>query len=160
MVIVDYGDLLRPINAQREKRNELESIYEELRAIAQIYECPVWTASQTNRSGLNAEVITMESISEAFNKCFVSDFIFSLSRTIEDKNTNEGRIFIAKNRNGPDGLVYPIFMDTASVKIKVMSSSGTTPSQVIQNTSKQQAQSLKDKYKEFRSGSRNNKKEG
>ena len=28
---------------------------------------------------------TMESISEAFNKCFVSDFIFSISRTIKDK---------------------------------------------------------------------------
>jgi len=150
MVIVDYGDLLRPINAQREKRNELESIYEELRAIAQIYECPVWTASQTNRSGLNAEVITMESISEAFNKCFVSDFIFSLSRTVEDKNTNEGRIFIAKNRNGPDGIVYPIFMDTANVKIKVMASTGITPNDAIAKTSKQQAESLKDKYRQFR----------
>ena len=150
MVIVDYGDLLRPINAQREKRNELESIYEELRAIAQIHECPVWTASQTNRSGLNAEVITMESISEAFNKCFVSDFIFSLSRTVEDKNTNEGRIFIAKNRNGPDGIVYPIFMDTSNVKIKVMANSGVSPNSAISQTSKQQAQSLKDKYKQFR----------
>ncbi len=150
MVIVDYGDLLRPISVQREKRNELESIYEELRAIAQVYGCPVWTASQTNRSGLNAEVITMESISEAFNKCFVSDFIFSLSRTIEDKNTNEGRIFIAKNRNGPDGIVYPIFMDTSNVKIKVLSNVGVTPNQVISKSSKEQAQTLKDKYKKFR----------
>ena len=58
----------------------------------------------------------MESISEAF-KCFVADFIFTVSRTIEDKNNNQGRIFVAKNRNGPDGLVYPIFMDTSNVKI-------------------------------------------
>lgn len=150
MVIVDYADLLRPVSAQREKRNELESIYEELRGISQIYGCPVWTASQTNRSGLNAEVITMEAISEAYNKCFVADFIFSLSRTIEDKNANEGRIFIAKNRNGPDGLVYPIFMDTANVKIKVMGSSGSTPGQIMTQTTKQQAQSLKEKYKSFR----------
>ena len=96
----------------------------------------------------------MESISEAFNKCFVADFIFSLSRTIEDKNTNEGRFFIAKNRNGPDGIVYPIFMDTSNVKIKVMSGNGTTPSQVVQNSSKQQAISLKQRYKEFRTGSK------
>ena len=150
MVIVDYADLLRPVSAQREKRNELESIYEELRGISQIYGCPVWTASQTNRSGLNAEVITMEAISEAYNKCFVADFIFSLSRTIEDKNANEGRIFIAKNRNGPDGLVYPIFMDTANVKIKVMGNSGSTPGQIMTQTTKQQAQTLKDKYKSFR----------
>jgi DNA-directed RNA polymerase subunit L len=150
MIIVDYGDLLRPVTVQREKRNELESIYEELRAIAQIYECPVWTASQTNRSGLNAEVITMESISEAFNKCFVADFIFSLSRTIEDKNANEGRFFIAKNRNGPDGIVYPIFMDTTNVKIKVVAGSGMTPNQAVSKSSKEQAQSLKDRYKAFR----------
>lgn len=120
MIIVDYGDLLKPVGNYREKRNELESIYEGLRSLAQEFECPVWTASQTNRSGLNAEVITMESISEAFSKCFVADMIFSVSRTIEDKNTNQGRIYVAKNRNGPDGLVFPIFMDTSKVKIKVL----------------------------------------
>jgi replicative DNA helicase len=120
MVIVDYGDLLRPVVIRKEKRNELESIYEELRAISTEFECPVWTASQTNRSGLSAEVITMEQISEAFNKCFVADFIFSVSRTIEDKQNNKGKIFIAKNRNGPDGIVYEIFMDTSSVNIKIL----------------------------------------
>jgi hypothetical protein len=62
----------------------------------------------------------MQSISEAFNKCFVADFIFSVSRTTEDKQTNGGRIYIAKNRNGPDGLVYSIFMDTSNVDIKVI----------------------------------------
>ena len=157
MVIVDYADLLKPVSAQREKRNELESIYEELRGLSQIYGCPIWTASQTNRSGLNAEVITMEAISEAYNKCFVADFIFSLSRTIEDKNTNEGRIFIAKNRNGPDGIVYPIFMDTANVKIKVMGTGGSTPGQIVAQSTKQQAQTLKEKYKNFRTTGKGNK---
>jgi hypothetical protein len=64
----------------------------------------------------------MEQISEAFNKCFVADFIFSVSRTIEDKQNNQGKIFIAKNRNGPDGMIYDIFMDTSNVNIKIMSS--------------------------------------
>ncbi len=124
MIIVDYGDLLRPNIIRKEKRIELETIYEDLRALAQENKCPCYTASQTNRGGLNAEVITMESISEAFNKCFVADFIFSISRTVEDKGANGGRIFIAKNRNGPDGLIYPIFMNTANVKIKVLPSTG------------------------------------
>ncbi len=150
MVIIDYGDLIRPITAQREKRNELESIYEEMRAIAQIYGCPVWTASQTNRSGLNAEVITMESISEAFNKCFVADFIFTISRTIKDKNTNEGRIFVAKNRNGPDGLVFPIFMDTANVKIKVLQQSTESATEIMEKATKRQEDELKKKYKNYK----------
>jgi replicative DNA helicase len=150
MVIVDYGDLIKPSKAEKEKRNELESIYEELRAIAQIFECPVYTASQTNRSGLNAEVVTMESIAEAFNKCFVADFIFSLSRTVNDKNANTGRFFIAKNRNGPDGLVFPIHMNTGNVSISVLEQSQETVEQMAANSMQAQEKSLKDKYRQFK----------
>ena len=149
MVIVDYGDLLRPTTIRKEKRIELECIYEELRGMAQELDCPIWTASQTNRSGLNADVITMESISEAFNKCFVSDFIFTLSRTIEDKNTNSGRMFVAKNRNGPDGLIYPIFMDTSNVCIKVLQQTEETDN-IMQKSSKGTLEDLREKYKNFR----------
>jgi len=148
MIIVDYGDLLRPVRYLKEKRNELESIYEELRAIAAEYECPVWTASQTNRSGLNAEVITMESISEAFNKCFVADFIFTISRTIEDKIANSGRMLIAKNRNGPDGLVFPLFMDTSNVCIKVLEPSEEDA--LVEVSAKKQKENLVEKYKKFK----------
>jgi replicative DNA helicase len=148
MVIVDYGDLLRPVRYLKEKRNELESIYEELRGMAAEYQCPVWTASQTNRSGLNAEVITMESISEAFNKCFVADFIFSISRTIEDKAANSGRLFIAKNRNGPDGLVFPLFMDTSNVCIKVLEPS--EEGELVEVSAKKQKENLVEKYKKFK----------
>ena len=151
MIIVDYADLLRPVTAQREKRNELESIYEELRGLAQEYKCPVWTASQTNRSGLNAEVITMESISEAFNKCFVSDFIFSISRTTDDKLTNTGRVFIAKNRNGPDGIIYPLFMDTSTVSMKILEPTEETEVEVSPQAQKQK---LAERYKKFKDGNR------
>jgi hypothetical protein len=132
----------------------LESIYEELRAISTEFQCPVWTASQTNRSGLNAEVITMEQISEAFNKCFVADFIFSVSRTIEDKQNNQGKIFIAKNRNGPDGMIYDIFMDPSSAKIKIMPKSavpsGPVPLNPVALSASMQKDLLQNKYEKFR----------
>ena len=148
MIIVDYADLLRPVKATKEKRHDLENTYEELRAIAQIYKCPLWTASQTNRSGLNAEIITMEAISEAFNKCFVADFIFSLSRTVQDKQANKGRIFVAKNRNGPDGLVFPTFVDWSNVNIKVLSRDDRdSVANVIKDSDQNTLQYLKDRYK-------------
>ena len=159
MVIVDYADLLKPVQTRKEKREELGSIYEELRALSTEFQCPVWTASQTNRSGLSAEVITMEQISEAFNKCFVADFIFSVSRTIEDKQNNQGKIFIAKNRNGPDGMVYNIFMDTSNVNIRVLpkiqnQSSNTAGNSVVTApvalSAKQQQEYLKAKYTKLR----------
>ena len=151
MIIVDYADLLKPVKTQGEKRHELEGIYEELRGIAQHEKCSVVTASQTNRTGLNAEVITMESISEAFSKCFVADFIFSLSRTPQDKQANTGRVFIAKNRNGPDGLVFPIFADWSNVSMKILdrtdnAGNGDTPAA----SSKSNLEYLKNKYAQAR----------
>jgi hypothetical protein len=152
VIIVDYADLLRPTSGLREKRHELETIYEQLRGLAQEFQCCLWTASQTNRSGLNAEVITMESISEAFNKCFVADFIFSISRTAEDKLAKTGRIFVAKNRNGPDGQIFPIFMSTNNITIKVLPSTGETIGEVEKDAKKRQEQKLVKLYK------KNNKK--
>jgi len=150
IIMVDYADLLRPISTLKEKRHELETIYEQLRCLAQENKCCVWTASQTNRSGLNAEVITMESISEAFNKCFVADFIFSISRTAEDKLNNEGRIFIAKNRNGVDGLVYPIHMNTSNITIKVHPSTGETIGEIKLEAKKRQEKKMKNTYAKWR----------
>ena len=139
MIIVDYADLLRSVTHYKEKRNELESIYEGLRGIAQEFSCPIWTASQANRSALD----------EAFNKCFVADFICSISRTRRDKNANTARMFIAKNRNGPDGFVFPMFMDTCTVSIKVLEQ--VDDSFIPHSTSPQDmANSLKEKYKSFR----------
>lgn len=157
LIIVDYADLLRPVQIRKEKRAELESIYEELRGVSSEFNCPVWTASQTNRSGLNAEVVTMEQISEAFNKCFVSDFICTISRTIEDKQNNRAKMFIAKNRNGPDGIVYDLFMDTSCVNIKMLPRAivpaGAAPqiaSSPVANGPKEQKEILKNKYDKFR----------
>ena len=153
LIIVDYADLLRPVVVRKEKRDELGSIYEELRGISTEFKCPIWTASQTNRSGLNAEVITMEQISEAFNKCFVADFIFSVSRTIEDKQNNQGKMFIAKNRNGPDGMIFDLFMDPGSAKIRVMSKApagGVVPLNPVSLTPGMQKDLLQNKYDKFR----------
>jgi replicative DNA helicase len=149
MIIVDYADLLRTLSARQEKREELESIYEDLRAIMQEHNCVGWTASQTNRTGLNQEIITMQAISEAFNKCFIADFIFSVSRTSEDKQTNGGRIYIAKNRNGADGIVYSIFMDTANVDIKVVGKYENEAHSSPSLSNEEQVKFMLDKYKKL-----------
>ena len=96
----------------------------------------------------------MEQISEAFNKCFVADFIMSVSRTIEDKQNNTGKIFIAKNRNGPDGMIYDIFMDTSNVNISVLpkstSSSNSVATAPVVLTAPMQRNLLQNKYQKFK----------
>ena len=154
LVIVDYADLLKPTPTgfkSQELRHSLGNTYEELRAIAQVWDIPVWTASQTNRSGLNAEVITMEAISEAFSKCFVADFICSISRTIDDKAANQGRMFIAKNRNGVDGVIFPMEIDTSRVHLEVLPpDEGATIDSVVTKTKQEQESHLRAKYKNYK----------
>jgi replicative DNA helicase len=154
MIIVDYADLLKPTATgfkSQELRHSLGNTYEELRGIAQTWDIPVWTASQTNRSGLNAEVITMEAISEAFNKCFVADFICSISRTMEDKTENKGRMFVAKNRNGIDGIVFPMEIDTAKVHLRVNApDEDSSIDAVVMKTKAEQDEHLRQKYKKFK----------
>jgi hypothetical protein len=87
----------------------------------------------------------MESISEAFSKCFVADFIFSISRTVDDKVANTGRLFIAKNRNGPDVIVFPLFMATSTVSIKVLEQSEEEENVEVNAT--KYKQTLAEKYK-------------
>ena len=163
MIIVDYADLLKPTASgfkTQELRHSLGNTYEELRGIGQVWDIPVWTASQTNRSGLNAEVITMEAISEAFSKCFVADFICSISRTIEDKTENKGRMFVAKNRNGVDGIVYPMEIDTAKVHLRVLPpDEHSTIDAVVMKTKQEQDEHLRQKYKQFKDarGAKENK---
>ena len=149
MIIVDYADLLKPTGDSRlEKRHQLEGIYEDLRAVAQEFNCPLWTASQTNRTALNAEIITIESISEALNKCFVADFIASVSRTMQDRENNTGRIIVNKNRNGADGVLYDLFMDTSNVQIKVLDH-GMSIEDTQQEILKREKEKLKQKFKKF-----------
>ena len=59
-------------------------------------------------------------------------------------------MFIAKNRNGPDGLVYPLFMDTSNVTIKVLEPTSEGVDEIKDNAIKKQAQELREKYKKFR----------
>ena len=92
----------------------------------------------------------MESISEAFNKCFVADFICSISRTIEDKTENKGRMFVAKNRNGIDGIVYPMEIDTSKVHLRVLPpGEDSSIDAVVMKTKQEQDEHLRKKYRKY-----------
>ena len=56
--------------------------------------------------------------------------------------------------NGPDGIVFPIFMDTSNVSIKVLPQmSEETLNETNALSSKEQSKVLYDKYRKFKKGS-------
>ena len=55
---------------------------------------------------------------------------------------------MAKNRNGPDGLVFPTFVDWSNVNIKVLSRDDKdSVANVIKDSDQNTLQYLKDRYK-------------
>lgn len=111
LIIVDYGDLMRPTERGDARYQDLGIIYEDLRGLAGEYKVPLWTASQSQRSSLNDDVIEADKIAESFNKIMTADFILSISRKLSDKVSNTARGHIIKNRFGPDGITMPAFVD-------------------------------------------------
>ena len=107
LIIVDYGDLLKAPRYFKDKRLELGNIYEELRGMSGDFNIPVWTASQSNRSGAETDVIVGEQISEDYSKIMIGDFIMSVSRKELDNESKTARIFIIKNRFGVDKIRFP-----------------------------------------------------
>jgi len=119
LVIIDYGDLLRSNQKAEARYLELSAIYEEIRSVAGELFIPCWTASQTQRSSIQEEVIQADKIAESYGKIMVADFVASLSRTLNDKQTNTARVHIIKNRLGPDGMTFPARMDVLKGVIDV-----------------------------------------
>lgn len=119
IIVIDYADLLRPSRTYGEKRHELEGTYEELRGLAQEFQAQIVTADQTNRAGLNEEIVSIDKIGEAYSKATVCDLIMTISRRREDKVSHLGRLYIAKSRLGPDGMVYPFMLNGATVKMQI-----------------------------------------
>src|SRR5258708_1863090 len=145
VVIVDYADLLRGTRGYGEKRFELEGVYEELRALAQELNAVLITADQTNRSGMEMELVTIAQIGEAYLKATVCDLILTISRRMEDKQTNCGRLFVAKSRLGPDGMVFPFLLNTSTVKVRILDQ-GEDPIALFMQNNQNMHKTLVDRY--------------
>ena len=147
LVLVDYADILKGIGS--EKRHVLENIYEDLRGLAGELDCPIWTASQANRSSLEEEVIDATKVAEAYSKVMIADFVVSVSRKVEDKIANTGRFHVIKNRFGPDGITFPSSINTNIGKIDVYESNtqdGQTTQGKMDNSQEYLRKTLANKY--------------
>jgi len=124
LLVIDYADIMRSTRTYDSLRHELKLVYEELRNLAMEMNIPIWTASQANRDSAKSDVVGLENMSEAYGKAMVADVVVSLSRKPMEKSTGAGRLFVAKNRAGRDGLMFPIRIDTSMSKIEVLEDVG------------------------------------
>jgi replicative DNA helicase len=152
LVIVDYADLLLSHSNKTDSTYaEQGGVYIDLRGMSGELGIPIWTASQTNRSAIDSEVIEADKIADSYAKVMNADFIMSLSRKAKDKLNNTARVHIMKNRFGQDGITFPAKMDTTHGTLDVYTA--TSPDGMIAtkesaNGAEMERQLLHKKYME------------
>ena len=152
IIIIDYADLIKG-NSRRERHEELEEIMESLRGLGGEYECPIFTASQINRSGADDDIITGTKIAGSFSKLMTADFVVSLSRKIEDKLAGTGRWHVIKNRFGPDGMTLPSKANMSTGVIQIYNDNSIDGKQTQKDMNKGESlvrKNLLQKYNELK----------
>ena len=158
LIIIDYADLLLSHSNKTDSTYaEQGGVYIDLRGMSGELGIPIWTASQTNRSAIDSEVIEADKIADSYAKVMNADFIMSLSRKAKDKLNNTARVHIMKNRFGQDGITFPTKMDTNTGTIEVYaatSSEGIIASKESANGAEMERQMLHKKYVDTMPGSK------
>ena len=149
VIVIDYADIMKSSRKFDSLRHELKLVYEELRNLAMELNIPVWTASQANREASNSDVVGLENMSEAYGKAMVADVVLSISRKSNEKSTGAGRIFVAKNRAGRDGMLYPMRIDTSMSKFQLIDTNEMSVDDVIKADGSSMKKLLKQKWEEI-----------
>jgi replicative DNA helicase len=101
VIFVDYLNICASSRIKKGKENSYEyvkAIAEEIRGLAIEYNLPIFTATQTNRSGYGNTDVDLENTSESFGLPATCDFMFALISTDELDELNQILVKQLKNR--------------------------------------------------------------
>ncbi len=99
MIVVDYINLFHSTLGNN-SYERIKNISEQLRALSYTFECPVVTATQINRSGINENNPGVENISESIGLAATADCIMSIWQDEGDVDLGVIRMGMMKNRYG------------------------------------------------------------
>lgn len=109
VVVIDYLELLlsKRDYYNREEYVRQKHVATEVCGFAKLENVLCYSATQTNRSGVNAggssEVNDLNKMAESYGKGMPPDYVLSLNQSLEEYHSNppQLRVYIAKNREGP-----------------------------------------------------------
>lgn len=100
MIVIDYIDCIRHTTTTKDFWQGESEVVNELENYVVRNNCCLWTAVQTNRSGLNAEESDMTQIAGSKKKLDKASMVVFLSRNREQMLSGVATMKITKNRNG------------------------------------------------------------
>lgn len=115
-IVVDYVNLIKSETGVN-SYERIKYATEELRALSYVFECPVITATQLNRSGYNEVNPGLDTVGESYGLAATADAIFSIWREEEDIDLGVLKLGIMKNRFGENygSVIMEINYDTLTL---------------------------------------------
>lgn len=122
VVCIDYMDLMvsRHKEYNKDEYTRQKHVATEIRGLAKNENVLVFTATQTNRSGMDDGIIDLNKSAESFGKQFSLDYVISLNQSADERSQNPAqlRFFVAKNRNGPKHVTITCEIDYSTMSVK------------------------------------------
>lgn len=115
-IVLDYLNLLHSTVGSN-SYERIKSVTEQCRAMSYIFNCPVISATQLNRSGFDQENPDLNTISESIGLAATADVIVSIYQNDEDRELSVIRLGMMKNRYGPRGHTQPMRIDYHTLTI-------------------------------------------
>lgn len=98
-IVLDYVNLLT-YPGDGNSYEKVKKITEQLRALTYVFNCPIITATQVNRSGFGVSDPGMETISESSGLAMTADVIMSIWQEATDRELGVIKMGMMKNRFG------------------------------------------------------------
>lgn len=123
LIVVDYLNICASARVKygsgANSYTVVKSIAEELRGLAQEYNVPLLTATQTTRDGLNNTDIDMTNTSESIGLPQTCDLMFALISTEELENLNQIMVKQLKNRYNDPSFYKRFVMGVDRARMKL-----------------------------------------
>lgn len=116
LVALDYADIMAADHRSDDLRENLRTIYIDLRAIAYDYDLAMLTATQTNRAGAISMTGKATDVGDDWNKARTVDILIGLNATDAEKAAGKARLYWALSRNTADGFTVEIEQDRSKMK--------------------------------------------
>lgn len=118
LIIVDEADRLTTSGkAYDDSYRHLGEIYVQLIQLASDFECPIWTASQANRSAYGTEQVTADKIAGSLQKVQLCSLLVSINQTKTEVVDGRCRIYVDRSRRGFDNYSIPCIIDKQRMTI-------------------------------------------
>jgi replicative DNA helicase len=106
ILVLDYLDCVEPYKKVTD-RNEAElQIIKSFEALSSDFNIPAWTAIQSNRQGIDQEIVGAHHSGGSIKRLQKSHFFMSVAKTPDQKEANLANINIIKARFASDGQIF------------------------------------------------------